>query len=79
MHHAHLGAMTCIMLQTIVAADSTTAIQLTKADGSTSVLTINTTTPYVVIPSQKSTTGQRYVCIDTNGNLVSSAVACVGT
>lgn len=27
----------------------------------------------------KSSTGQRYVCVDTNGKLVSSAAACVGT
>jgi hypothetical protein len=31
------------------------------------------------IANQKSATGQRYVCIDTNGKLVSSAAACVGT
>ncbi|HKS72061.1 MAG TPA: hypothetical protein VJQ82_02620 [Terriglobales bacterium] len=31
------------------------------------------------IGNQKSATGQRFVCIDTNGKLVSSASACVGT
>jgi len=33
----------------------------------------------VQFPVQKSTTGQRYVCITTTGQLVSSASACVGT
>ena len=37
------------------------------------------TTNNVRIPAQKSTTGQRYLCIDTNGQLVSSVTACVGT
>lgn len=40
-------------------------------------------TVYVAGPlvsfQQKSTTGQRYVCIDTTGKLVSSVAACVGT
>jgi hypothetical protein len=31
------------------------------------------------VPNQKSTTGQRFVCIDTAGKLVSSASACSGT
>jgi hypothetical protein len=31
------------------------------------------------VPSLKSTTGTRYVCVDTNGSLVSSATACSGT
>lgn len=31
------------------------------------------------IPSQKATSGTRYVCIDTNGQLVSSATACSGS
>jgi hypothetical protein len=31
------------------------------------------------IPVQKSASGVRYVCIDTNGQLTSQAVACVGT
>lgn len=33
----------------------------------------------VLVDSQKATTGQRYVCIDTTGKLVSSASACSGT
>lgn len=37
------------------------------------------TTANLQIGAQKSTTGQRFVCIDTSGNLVSSAAACVGT
>jgi len=36
-------------------------------------------TANVFIESQKSTTGVRYVCINTAGQLVSQAVACVGT
>ena len=31
------------------------------------------------IPFLHSTTGQRFVCVDTTGDLVSSATACVGT
>jgi hypothetical protein len=31
------------------------------------------------IPVQKSASGQRFVCIDSNGQLVSSVTACVGT
>jgi hypothetical protein len=31
------------------------------------------------IPVQKSASGVRYVCIDTNGQLTSQAAACVGT
>jgi len=33
----------------------------------------------IVLPSIKAATGQRYVCVDTSGNLVSSASACSGT
>jgi hypothetical protein len=36
-------------------------------------------TGVVQIPNVKSTTGTRYVCADTSGNLVSSASACSGT
>jgi hypothetical protein len=36
-------------------------------------------TAVVTIPSLKSTTGTRYVCIDTAGNLSSSAAVCTGT
>jgi len=39
----------------------------------------NAGTPYIQIPNIKSTTGQRFVCVDTAGRLVSSASACVGT
>lgn len=31
------------------------------------------------IPNIKSVTGNRYVCIDTNGTLISQAAVCVGT
>lgn len=33
----------------------------------------------VLLPAQPSTTGQRFVCIDTTGKLISSASACIGT
>jgi hypothetical protein len=33
----------------------------------------------VIIPAQKAETGRRYVCIDTNGALVSSAIPCNGS
>lgn len=33
----------------------------------------------VTIPGQKSTTGTRFLCIDTSGNITSSATACSGT
>lgn len=31
------------------------------------------------VPAMKSTTGTRYVCVDTSGNFTSSATACSGT
>jgi hypothetical protein len=34
---------------------------------------------YVTVPIIHSTTGTRYVCVDTNGKLVSQASACSGT
>ncbi|MDR3798005.1 MAG: hypothetical protein P4K93_07620 [Terracidiphilus sp.] len=34
---------------------------------------------YVQIPTLHSTTGTRYVCVDTNGDLTSSAAICSGT
>lgn len=47
------------------------------------VVEINNGTPGsgggIVIPAQKSTTGQRYACITTTGLIVSSTTACVGT
>lgn len=33
----------------------------------------------VMLPAQPSTTGTRFICIDTTGTLVSSASACSGT
>lgn len=33
----------------------------------------------VTITNQKATTGQRFACLDTNGKIVSSVTACVGT
>ncbi len=36
-------------------------------------------TANVFIEAQKAATGQRFVCIDTAGQLVSSTTACVGT
>lgn len=33
----------------------------------------------VTVPAIKSSTGKRYVCVDTNGKLVSQAAACSGT
>lgn len=33
----------------------------------------------IYLPTIKSTTGARYVCVDTNGKLISQASACVGT
>jgi hypothetical protein len=33
----------------------------------------------ITIPSLKATTGTRYLCIDTVGNVTSSATACSGT
>ena len=44
----------------------------------TSVFTIPTT-GIPIIPGIKSTTGDRFVCVDSSGNLVSSATACSGT
>jgi hypothetical protein len=33
----------------------------------------------ITVDNQKATTGQRYACLDTNGKIVSSVTACVGT
>jgi len=33
----------------------------------------------LIDPNQKAATGQRFVCIDTNGKMISAAAACVGT
>jgi hypothetical protein len=38
-----------------------------------------TATSSFLIPFIKSTTGVRYVCVDTNGKLISQAAACSGT
>lgn len=45
--------------------------------GTNSTMQINGTN--VTVPSLKSTTGTRYICSDTSGNLTSSATACSGT
>lgn len=50
--------------------DGVNALQVTGAAKVTTDMTVY---------GQRSTTGQRYVCIDTNGKLVSSAAACSGT
>jgi hypothetical protein len=52
-----------------VANGSTTQILALKIDQDQSI----------TIPQIKSTTGVRYVCVDTNGKLVSQAAACSGT
>ncbi len=41
--------------------------------------TVTVSSSNLTIPQQKATTGQRYACIDTSGNIVSSASACSGT
>ncbi len=33
----------------------------------------------ITLEGEKATTGQRFACLDTNGKIVSSATACVGT
>jgi hypothetical protein len=48
------------------------------ADGSNGDVVVNTG-HQLRIPQIKSTTGTRYVCVDTNGYVVSSATPCVGT
>lgn len=49
------------------------------ADSANLPLQFQTTGGTVALPSQPATTGQRFICIDTNGVLISSATACVGT
>lgn len=60
-----------------VAASTGQAIRLGAGFGSASTLQV--TSSNVTIPSIKSTTGTRFVCADTSGNLVSSVTACSGT
>ncbi len=45
------------------------------------VFTVNgsMTVDTLSVPAQKAASGKRYACIDTNGNIVSSATACSGT
>jgi hypothetical protein len=119
----NIGAAVAASLQPL--SDSTTALRIFKADGSTVVLVIDTTngnlgigttpnsaakldvvgsarihggnllldtiqgystaivsmqaTTDLAIPHQQATTGQRYACFTTTGQLVSSATACSGT
>lgn len=53
------------------AADSTTTNTLTNAG---TVSTVG-----LIVSGQPATTGQRYACLTTTGQIVSSATACVGT
>lgn len=61
---------------TVLQAPSGNTVRI-GINGNSSTLRVTSTN--VLIPGQKSTTGTRYVCIDTSGNLVSSATACSGT
>lgn len=74
--HAELDAGTAG--QVFAGAAAVVAPSLTVNSEGTPVFTIPTT-GIPVIPGIKSTTGDRYVCVDTSGNLVSSATACSGT
>ena len=69
-------------------SESGTLSLLTTLSGDTTIAplvltgttaTFNQTNTDVLIPKIKSTTGARYVCIDTTGKLISQAAACVGT
>jgi hypothetical protein len=40
---------------------------------------VTTNTPFFYIPNLKSASGTRYICINTSGQLISSASACSGT
>ena len=60
--------------KTMTAGTLSAKWRITKDGHLTGIATVD-----VIVPKIKSTTGQRYVCIDTNGVLVSSVSACVGT
>ena len=54
-----------------------TAFQIKNGAPSTSMLL--DATGNLTMPALKSTTGTRYVCVDTAGKLISSTTACSGT
>jgi hypothetical protein len=49
------------------------------SNGNVGIGTITSNNSVLEIPSLKATTGTRYLCIDTNGAISSSASACSGT
>lgn len=59
------------VLVSLGAADSTTTSTFTNAGTSSSV--------GVIVSGQPATTGQRFACLTTTGQIVSSVTACVGT
>ncbi len=64
----------------IVAGQAQSTTQLFHVDNNSGTAQTYIDASYdVTITGQKASTGQRYVCIDTAGKLVSSAAACVGT
>jgi lysophospholipase L1-like esterase len=81
-----------LLLQNAAQTAFTSLIFGTAALGSPQLLITNQTNPTIsvvdgaggatanlLVPAQKSTTGQRFVCITTTGQLISSTTACVGT
>ena len=64
--------------------DSGGSLQLFDATSGSSTLSVSGGTLVITggsaeIPAIESVTGQRFVCVDNAGNLVSSVTACVGT
>ncbi len=62
------------VVKTMTAGTLAEKWRISSAGHLTGIATVN-----VIVPNIKSATGQRYVCVDTVGTLVSSAAACVGT
>jgi hypothetical protein len=60
------------------AGQSSTNLQTWQDSGGTTMTSI-TSAGQIVVDAIKSTTGVRYVCVNTSGQLVSQASACVGT
>lgn len=63
---------------TVIALQDGNGNSVLQTNGSTNTVNLGASTN-LLAPNIKSTTGQRYVCVTTTGQLVSSASACSGT
>jgi hypothetical protein len=71
-----LGFTDSIAGDSLITAVSGKSVRIGVGTGNSTMQVSNSN---VTVPSQKSTTGTRYACFDTSGNLISSATPCAGT